>query len=398
MGTKNVDFCGSTCPASAVAMTSAIEHGSTRNAAWALRGVERAAPTLEATDADGVTHRLWACADAEVHGRVRRALAPHPLYILDGHHRYETMLAYRDELEAAAPLESHAAANYGLMCLVAADDPGLIVQPTYRLVHGVAGLGIERLRAALAPDFVVEEVIDGRATLAAVEARLHAAGGGPALIALAADSAMALLATPRTRHGDVVADLPVSLLHTTTPLPAASPSAFTTTCSPSVASARSTSAALLATTNGAVGMPWRATNCLAQTFEPSSRAPAAPGPNVAMSAARSRSASPATSGASGPTSTGTIYLGQDLRFERPVRIGDTITVQLTVLEKSDEKKLVKLQTVASNQNGKVVVSGTASVMAPSQKLRIERPAAPKVTISFWRALRPTRMGKPSSLR
>jgi len=78
---------------------------------------------------------------------------------------------------------------------------------------------------------------------------------------------------------------------------------------------------------------------------------------------------------------GTIYLGQDLRFERPVRIGDTITVQLTVLEKTDEKKLVKLQTVASNQNGKVVVSGTASVMAPSQKLRIERPAAPKVTIS-----------------
>ena len=78
---------------------------------------------------------------------------------------------------------------------------------------------------------------------------------------------------------------------------------------------------------------------------------------------------------------GTIYLGQDLRFERPVRIGDTITVQLTVLEKTDEKKLVTLQTVASNQNGKVVVRGTASVMAPSQKLRIERPAAPKVSVS-----------------
>jgi len=78
---------------------------------------------------------------------------------------------------------------------------------------------------------------------------------------------------------------------------------------------------------------------------------------------------------------GTIYLGQDLRFERPVRVGDTITVELEVLEKSAEKNLVKLQTVARNQNGKVVVSGTASVMAPGQKLRIERPAAPKVTIS-----------------
>ncbi len=179
----------------------------------ALRGVERAAPTLETTDADGVTHRLWACADAEVHGRVRRALAPHPLYILDGHHRYETMLAYRDELEAAAPLERHAAANFGLMCLVAADDPGLIVRPTYRLVHGVADLGIDRLRAVLAAEFDVEEVADGRAGLAALEGRLHAAGGGPALIAVAADAPVGLLATPRTRHGDVVADLPVSRLH-----------------------------------------------------------------------------------------------------------------------------------------------------------------------------------------
>ena len=67
--------------------------------------------------------------------------------------------------------------------------------------------------------------------------------------------------------------------------------------------AASASATVAATSNGAVGMPWRAKNCLLNTLLPSSRAPAAPGPNVASPAARSRSASPATSGASGPTTT-----------------------------------------------------------------------------------------------
>lgn len=78
---------------------------------------------------------------------------------------------------------------------------------------------------------------------------------------------------------------------------------------------------------------------------------------------------------------GTIYLGQELRFERPVRIGDTITVQLTITEKTEGRNFVKLQTVVSNQHGKVVVSGTANVMAPPHKMRIERPAAPRVTVT-----------------
>jgi 3-hydroxybutyryl-CoA dehydratase len=78
---------------------------------------------------------------------------------------------------------------------------------------------------------------------------------------------------------------------------------------------------------------------------------------------------------------GTIYLGQELRFERPVRIGDTLTVQLAITGKTPEKKFVKLQTVVVNQAGKPVLSGTADVMAPPHKIRIERPAAPKVSVS-----------------
>lgn len=78
---------------------------------------------------------------------------------------------------------------------------------------------------------------------------------------------------------------------------------------------------------------------------------------------------------------GTIYLGQNLRFERPVKIGDTITVELKVTEKTPEKKFVQIETIARNQHGKVVVSGSANLLPPAQKMSIARPAMPKVSVS-----------------
>jgi acyl dehydratase len=74
---------------------------------------------------------------------------------------------------------------------------------------------------------------------------------------------------------------------------------------------------------------------------------------------------------------GVVYVAQDMRFERPVRIGDTITVELTVTEKLPEKQFVKLSSIARNQLGKVVVSGVTTVLAPAEKIRIERPAEPR---------------------
>jgi 3-hydroxybutyryl-CoA dehydratase len=77
---------------------------------------------------------------------------------------------------------------------------------------------------------------------------------------------------------------------------------------------------------------------------------------------------------------GTIYLGQTLRFRLPVKIGDTITVQLEVTGKRDDKKFVTLDCKALNQNGKMVASGTAEVMAPTEKLVIPRPDLPSVEV------------------
>jgi len=77
---------------------------------------------------------------------------------------------------------------------------------------------------------------------------------------------------------------------------------------------------------------------------------------------------------------GTIYLGQNLKFERPVKLGDEITVHLKVLEKIEGKKFITLDTTATNQHGKTVVSGTATVLAPKQKTRMPAPALPAIEI------------------
>nr|WP_321458308.1 MaoC family dehydratase [uncultured Cohaesibacter sp.] len=61
---------------------------------------------------------------------------------------------------------------------------------------------------------------------------------------------------------------------------------------------------------------------------------------------------------------GTIYMGQELRFVAPVYIGDTIRAEVEVVEILAEKKIVKLKTTSTNQDGKVVIEGLATVRPP----------------------------------
>lgn len=77
---------------------------------------------------------------------------------------------------------------------------------------------------------------------------------------------------------------------------------------------------------------------------------------------------------------GTIYLSQSLRFCLPVKLGDTITVKLEVIDKKDTRGFVTLDCQVFNQDEKLVVTGTADVMAPKEKLLLERPALPRVRI------------------
>ncbi len=59
--------------------------------------------------------------------------------------------------------------------------------------------------------------------------------------------------------------------------------------------------------------------------------------------------------------TGTVYLSQEMKFKRPVRIGDTIIARVKVAEKNDERHHISLLTECTNQDGKVVLEGNAVV-------------------------------------
>jgi uncharacterized protein (DUF1015 family) len=111
-------------------------------------------PWGEVTDGDGTTHRVWRVSDPAVHEAIASELAPGELLIADGHHRYETSLAYQREVGAGGP------ADYVLMALVSLEDPGLTVFPTHRLVSGLAEdpAKQEALGSGLKELFDVEEV------------------------------------------------------------------------------------------------------------------------------------------------------------------------------------------------------------------------------------------------
>jgi uncharacterized protein (DUF1015 family) len=119
-------------------------------------------PPLQATDHLGVVNRVWPVTDSHVIHEVIRQMHDKPVFIADGHHRYETALRYLEERrQAGAVRDAAASANFVLMMLVSMSDPGLVILPTHRLVSGLNEVRAERLRELLAGSFDVEVVGQG---------------------------------------------------------------------------------------------------------------------------------------------------------------------------------------------------------------------------------------------
>ena len=75
---------------------------------------------------------------------------------------------------------------------------------------------------------------------------------------------------------------------------------------------------------------------------------------------------------------GTIYLGQTLRFRRPVAVGDTVTVSVQASAKDPEKHRITFECLCLNQAGDTVISGAAEVIAPTEKIKRPRVSLPEV--------------------
>lgn len=91
---------------------------------------------------------------------------------------------------------------------------------------------------------------------------------------------------------------------------------------------------------------------------------------------------------------GTIYVGQTLRFRRPIGLGDTVTVRVTATGKDTAKHHVVFDCAIVNHKGETVIEGTAEVVAPTEKICLERIPLPEVEIHEPEGGKPTARSCP----
>jgi uncharacterized protein (DUF1015 family) len=136
-----------------------------------MRKFEGGRPTVELTTKDGTVHQVWRVQDAETLGKLRHYFAPKPLHVLEGHDRYEAMLAYHEELAAKHSIPTYSSANYGLAYLVNLDDPMLTPAPRHRILRGLAVRG-EAALAAAKPHFIIEKLAGAAKDVAKLQSAL----------------------------------------------------------------------------------------------------------------------------------------------------------------------------------------------------------------------------------
>ncbi len=113
---------------------------------------------LTAKDADGVEHELWRVSDTAAITRAAAILGSTPVYIADGHHRYESACRIRDEARASG---HPGTTEYAMMMFISMHDPGLAVQPTHRLFRGLPEMTSTQLAERLGDAFDIEVVGHG---------------------------------------------------------------------------------------------------------------------------------------------------------------------------------------------------------------------------------------------
>ena len=153
-------------------------------------------PDIEVTDEYGVLHRVWKISDPAAVGALQAQMREQKLIIADGHHRYETALAYRDERRAAAGNSATAPYDSMMMTFFNMNSPGLVILPTHRVVHGLQSFSTDQLLAGARQFFKVEEV-DPALDAPQIAARLREAGSiSTALIVATADRIL-LMRSPK---------------------------------------------------------------------------------------------------------------------------------------------------------------------------------------------------------
>jgi uncharacterized protein (DUF1015 family) len=167
----------------------------------------------------GSSHKLQPITDPGTIQAIKASMAEKKVWIADGHHRYETALAFRQQLQlpgtaAGAPV----AEDYMMMAFSSMSDPGLVLLPTHRIVHGL-GLDLDALKGKLNSTFNLEETHSSHIPHALERAHRE----GRMAFGVAMTGAHGLIATPKDRdalvasvqgdHSAALNSLDVTVLH-----------------------------------------------------------------------------------------------------------------------------------------------------------------------------------------
>jgi uncharacterized protein (DUF1015 family) len=116
-------------------------------------------PEMEVKSSDGVIHRVWSLSEKSNIDAIIRELADKPIFIADGHHRYDTALNYRNERrKATGSFTGEEGFNYVAMFLARLEDPGLTILPAHRALFNLTNFNAQKFEDDLNKYFDIERI------------------------------------------------------------------------------------------------------------------------------------------------------------------------------------------------------------------------------------------------
>ena len=172
------------------------------------------------TDPDGVINRLFIINDKQTITEIEKLMADKQLFIADGHHRYETALAFKKEMNDKFPnSDANSAFNFCMMTMINMDDEGLTILPTHRLVKNIPNFNSSDLLSKIGQYFEIDK-LDNKLSTQEIINKLYSQAK-PSFVFLSADSADKYLLEVKDvnqipalkSHSQVTRNLDVAILH-----------------------------------------------------------------------------------------------------------------------------------------------------------------------------------------
>jgi uncharacterized protein (DUF1015 family) len=124
-----------------------------------FKDLENKPAVIDIVDDNGERHIVWAVKEPVIISQIQKVIAEQPLYIADGHHRYDSALTFRREkITQSKKYTGKEGFNYVMMNIFDFADPGLVISATHRLLKGVSGNLMSNLKSQLKNYFDIEEI------------------------------------------------------------------------------------------------------------------------------------------------------------------------------------------------------------------------------------------------